>query len=662
MMRTAGDSVEQPPPLSRASTLPDDAAAASAFVAQSCAARMPRAARDQAFVGVVATAAYLSIAIFWLARGINAITGDEPHYLVAAHALVYNHSLDLRPVYGHGQWAGLGGGQFHTVDSGDAVLPGHGLAISALIALPYRFFGVWGAKVTLCVLAGMLVSVAYPVLRDIVRQRWWSLAGALVIALSLPNTMGAGQIFPDLIAGLLPLYLLYQIARGFPVGDRRWPRLLSFAVAAGVLPWLHHRHVPIAATFDAAFLLRFLYDDGAERHAARRATRSGALRSAHLLVPLGVMVGMQVLELAYTLWLVGTLVYPAQPHFLGWYSVMIALGLHLDQFHGIFFQNPLFFAALAGLPIFMRRTPRLFALWALVYVLSVVPVTAHPSGYGGWAFAGRYEWDFAPLWIFPLGHFMSWLLQRRAGRPALAVLLGGALALQALLASRWVVAGFLIQDTSRPLWALDGFYSDLHDLLPVFARPERLLTDWPNWVWLGLAVITVLFTAVSRTHRTAMVAAVCAATALAALLLVKPRPTEPFNIVGAGLFRSTGHNEGMVRVVSEGTDGPGLVIFGPFLALRPGCYETALFYDADYPPDGRPAIWESHGAGRSLGRGEVTAARPGAVLRQLVRVAPGEKIPNFEVRVWFGGSGRVRIEKLVIAPSPACPAAGGGPT
>src|SRR5262249_21486013 len=123
MMRTAGDSVEQPPPLSRASTLPDDAAAASAFVAQSCAARMPRAARDQAVVGVVATAAYLSIAIFWLARGINAITGDEPHYLVAAHALVYNHSLDLRPVYGHGQWAGLGGGQFHTVDSGDAVLP-----------------------------------------------------------------------------------------------------------------------------------------------------------------------------------------------------------------------------------------------------------------------------------------------------------------------------------------------------------------------------------------------------------------------------------------------------------------------------------------------------------------------------------------------------------
>src|SRR5262249_3834614 len=272
----------------------------------------------------------------------------------------------------------------------------------------------------------------------------------------------------DLIAGLLGLYLLYHIARGFPVGDRRWPRLLCLAVAAGALPWLHHRHLPVAATFDAAFLVRFLYDSGAEGRAAWSSARSRALRSAHLVVLVGVMLALQMLELAYTLWLVGPLVYPAPPHFLGWYSIMIALGLHLDQFHGIFFQNPLFFAALAGLPIFIRRTPRLFALWVLIYALSVAPVTMHPSGYGGWAFAGRYDWDFAPVAIFPLGHFMAWLLQRRAGGPVLAALLAAALAVQAQFASRWVLSdGVLIQDTSRPLWALDGFYGDLYGVLPV---------------------------------------------------------------------------------------------------------------------------------------------------------------------------------------------------
>jgi len=35
-------------------------------------------------------------------------------------------------------------------------------------------------------------------------------------------------------------------------------------------------------------------------------------------------------------------------------------------------------------------------------------------------------------------------------------------------------------------------------------------------------------------------------------------------------------------------------------------------------------------------------------------VPPGDQIDGFELRVWFGGKGRIRIDKLVIVESPAC--------
>ena len=143
----------------------------------------------------------------------------------------------------------------------------------------------------------------------------------------------------------------------------------------------------------------------------------------------------------------------------------------------------------------------------------------------------------------------------------------------------------------------------------MIARPARLLTDWQNWVWLGLVAIAVLLTGVARPYRKAIIAAACAATALlAVLLLAQPPAVEPLEINGGSLYKTTGREEGPARVASQGLDAAGFMIFGPYVALRAGCYETQLFYDADYPPDGHPAVWDGYAGGRVLARGEVPAA------------------------------------------------------
>src|SRR5215475_5244995 len=108
MARPLSDPLELSWPATRPASLPDARTPLHGSASRRGALAMHGAARDQAIVAAVAAIAYLAIAIFWLERGMNVITGDEPHYLVVAHALVYNHSLDLRPVYGRGPWAGLG--------------------------------------------------------------------------------------------------------------------------------------------------------------------------------------------------------------------------------------------------------------------------------------------------------------------------------------------------------------------------------------------------------------------------------------------------------------------------------------------------------------------------------------------------------------------------
>jgi hypothetical protein len=367
------------------------------------------------------------------------------------------------------------------------------------------------------------------------------------------------------------------------------------------------------------------------------------------VLALAVAVGLQLLALVVVLVLVPTLSY-LQPHFAGRYAAMIALGVHLDQFHGLFFQNPLLFAGLAGLPLFARQSPPLFALWALVYIAMLAPLCVYQFAYGGWSFAGRYGWDLAPLWIVPLGYCVRWLLQRRGGRPVLAAVLTAAAAVQVVFALEWIPTdGFLIQEMSRrPVWALDGFYRNLRGALPLFADPRDMLVYPPNWVWVWLTVLVVALCELWPKHR-ALLAGVWAATGLAvAIVFVLPRTERPFEIPGVLLAKSTGRDDGSARVAGEGLDAAGHLIASPHTWLRAGCYEVTLFYEASYPSAADSAVWESTGW-TMLERGELPAAGPGSVFRHRLWVRPGERVANYQFRVWFSGAGQLRIEQLVIA-------------
>lgn len=597
---------------------------------------------------------YLAITGYWQQRGLQPIVGDEPVYLIIAQALMVEHTFDLEhsftpplatyvPIEAHAQRR-HGGLYSH-----------HGLGLPVLIAVPHHLFGVGGAKIALACLAGLLVTVFFRVVYAVTGRRGWSLATFLVVAASLPYTMAADQIYPDLLAGLLIAWLLYLVARGWePAGQ--WPSLLAFALAGGFLPWLHHRHALVAGLLALAFAARMTAvaapADGTNRWL-------NGLRQPRLLVPLAIMFVLGFGEVVYAIWLFGSFTGYGTPRLMLEYGSRMLLGLHLDQFQGLFFQNPLFLLGLPGLAIFVRDRPRLAALWITVYGLAVLPVCTSTVGYGGGAFAGRFQWPLAPLWIFPLAHFIAWVLRRRHAALALTGVLTAAACVQLAYARLWLPGIVpLISLSPKPLWAISTFYPTLRWHLPWFSEAASESLHWPNVAWVTLAILAVVVGVGLARDETRYAFWLCLVPGLVLLLVPHTRAMTPLQHTGSTFPNTTGRDVVSHRVAIEGADAPGPMLFGLGQNLPPGCYEIELAYRAAYLADADASRWDWATPTRStpLAQGELPRGPNGTRLRRQMRIAPGGDLMGFEFRIWFSGKGTVDVESVAITPRARCDA------
>src|SRR5262249_23022007 len=205
------------------------------------------------------------------------------------------------------------------------------------------------------------------------------------------------------------VWLIDDLAIGFAgAGSSAW-RMLRYALMAGALPLLHQRHVFIAVIFATAFALRVAHGRGYRRPARRRLRTTTAVLAPVLLLAL------VALNVAFISRLLGAQLGAQLPAFLGWYSVMIVTGLHLDQVNGLFFQNPVLFGGLLGLPRFARSAPLLTLLWIIVCAPLLFPVPPFTIGYRAPPPAPRHRRGGAPLWGPPLRAFLGWGPPPRGG-------------------------------------------------------------------------------------------------------------------------------------------------------------------------------------------------------------------------------------------------------
>jgi hypothetical protein len=349
--------------------------------------------------------------------GVWKITGDEPHYLLAAHSLAFDGDLDLKNNYLNGDHRPF---YFDFLDPHIKEQPdgrwllAHDIGLPILIAPAYRWNGRLGVMQFFAFVGGLLAIQMF-LLGWEASGKWWAgLLGWLAMAFSAPLALYVFQIYPEMIGGLLVLWSLRQILGtpswvggelrqgdepGRGPGQARPLRYLGFwdlalGIFLGALPWLSGRYLPLVA-----FLLALTVWRG--RRQPRRWITVGVIALisllAYLITNLSLYGGLTPSTTA-----AGSAVGAG---FGDVRAQQIGRGLAawwFDQQRGLLIFGPVLILAFVGLPHLWRL--RKWAGLALCAPLAITWLLAAVWGgfYIGWEISARFLVVGVPLLAAPI--------------------------------------------------------------------------------------------------------------------------------------------------------------------------------------------------------------------------------------------------------------------
>ena len=513
----------------------------------------------------------LTLAV-WDSRGVYSPTGDEPHYLVIADALVLDGTTEVGQAYRREiddpRWYQMGLAEpgsplqppsAHVVPTEDGFHSWHGLGVGGVIAIPAQTLGIEGARWVMVAIASLGVALAWVIAGRFFPTRGLRIGATAAVAVAYPLLLAGTQIYPDVPGGVL---LLAVLTWWVSPAARSSTRLTLLAgLAAALVPWLGSRFL-LPGTIAVLALVW--------------ANRHGRSRLAAVALPAAISATALI---AYHLTAFGNLLGPPTEGTVAFGREFLVLlpGLLLDQNQGIVWANPVLWLALIGMVVLWRRSRSVLLLWLALMASLWIPAAAHPGLYGLGSFNGRYAWPLAIMAVLPALAALG-ALARRAPRTAWLVIALG-VAFQVYLVALSVVVGGSAPGSpagldlyTRPphtwLESYSAWWFPIERLLPAWYNPEWAFGYPQNWVWLVIAIAVVVIAARGMPRRTVAVAAT--AVALVGVIL-------------AALLGRPGDRALVQRVdvtVTPGVDPVGYPVIGPAQLMRFGTYFWWVDYSA----------------------------------------------------------------------------------
>ena len=206
---------------------------------------------------LITASVYLTLSIFFShPAGMSITNGDEPHYLIAAHSLYYDHDFDMRNNYDYAIYQAFT--DIKEIDShlynfkGRTITVHPMLGVPLLIMLPYAWAGRIGVLVWLSVLMASSLIFLYRAIRVYASTKL-SFAIMLFCGLTYPVIIYSHQIYPDTLAFAIVAFTLAQIMA--PSTNERMTALWV-GIGLGLLPHFHFRFALLSMTLYPFFLLR----------------------------------------------------------------------------------------------------------------------------------------------------------------------------------------------------------------------------------------------------------------------------------------------------------------------------------------------------------------------------------------------------------------------
>jgi len=577
----------------------------------------------------------------WTSENWFPITGDEPHYLIMAGGIAkygtfeqtqaYTREFATQEIY-PGILAPAGAAltplNTHSIEGRHGFFNIHNVGLPLLLALPFLAGGVIAAKLFLVLASSVLVILgwrltAYQELPT--RHR----AAAIIAAVcGLPFITAASQVYPDLLAGGFALIALWWVRERRI--ESRITSDIAIAAAVALLPWLQIKFSLVACVACAGLTVRAIQQ-------SRRLTHSSIFIVA-LIVSLAGLA-------AYNLYAFGNAVgpYGSGALVVNAKALMVFLGLHVDQFQGLFVQNPAFLVALPFLVPY-AKTHRLEAATALLMYFGIVlPSAMHSTWYGGLSFAGRFMWAGAVI-LLPATLFgLDRLSRSLAGKGI--YLVGIFILCNLYLYLRYILRRFEFYNRPQDaFWpeSVPSFYPAIKPYLPAFQDSTWAFHYFQNGIAVALMAGLILVGAIS--HRVdarklgGIVAAyliLCAALFAAAPTLM-PIKRPPLVFAATSLSSQNGLPDG----TSLTTWGPnsGYLTFGPYIQLSRGNYRFTLEYSAKQTAAEPVGTWDVVAGNEVLKAGTFSSGDADAKITEAFTIDARTAEQSVQIRSFYPGN------------------------
>lgn len=333
---------------------------------------------------------FLLLALFIPANFSRKLTGDEPHYLLIAHSIVFDGDIDLRNNYLEKHYAGFYSGDLpdYHVKGGryGEWYPSHDIGLPLLIALGYWLGGRRLAVLSLFPIALLLAINVFKLSWEISRDKRAAFLSWAIVFTTPPVLLYVFQLFPEIVAALVVVYALRTIRSAPEIGG--WTALMV-GFGLGYLPWLHMRYTALTAILVFFFLVR------------SKDPKNWVL----FFLPI---TASAILNMVYYDRLFSQPLFRAGFHEGFDLSVKGALGLVgllFDAQAGLLIYSPIYILALAGLPSLWRLDRNTFLMVASVFLGSYLVSGFYKTWYAGWCpQPARYLVSVLPLLGIPIAY------------------------------------------------------------------------------------------------------------------------------------------------------------------------------------------------------------------------------------------------------------------
>jgi hypothetical protein len=438
------------------------------------------------------------VGLFYLAltpvvlRHLDPVTGDEPFYIMTAISMIRDRSLDETANYANRDyeefyppdplplnWQGWPAfprtlPPHPAITEREGLYTKHGLGLSAMIAIPYEYFGRIGALLFVLCCGVLLSGQMFLLARESQVPDKLAAASAVALAMTLPLAPYSLLVFPEVPAALLILYAIRRLA----IARNSLTRWIAVGAAVGFLPWLHQRFAVVSIVFAILILIELW--------------RSRSRNTLVALVPVAAG-GLSII--LYNVWLYGQVTQNTEDHagFSGLAGTLNGFaGLFLDAQWGLLIAAPVLIVAIAAIPVWFHRARRLATISFAAVVPYLVVVAAYREWWGEWGPPARYLVPVVPILAAPLACWMN--VANRKQQIAVATAFGSSVVL--------ATAGYL-----NP----QRFYHHPNGVNNLFAYlSERVGVDLGGWL-----VPYQFYSAAPRIER--IVFALLAATLVSAL-------------------------------------------------------------------------------------------------------------------------------------------------